>query len=89
MLLSRGLIDAISRDDWRACAQRLVCGSGDWRLHACLQALSPAMIVFVADNRRFAKRTNLQGWDFANNVLWSTLHGRQHVREAVLRVLAN
>lgn len=36
ILLSRGLLDLMSSHDWRRCAQRLVCGSADWRLSTCI-----------------------------------------------------
>ena len=67
-LLSRGLMDAIPASKWKECAERLVCGSGDWRLQACITSLTKE-VHFVdtsEESRQFMDTKMLAGLRFKN-----------------------
>lgn len=61
ILLSRGLLDAISAEDLELCARRLVCGSSDWRLQVCLTNLAPTIrLVDATENFFFIRGVRSQ-----------------------------
>ena len=55
MLLSRGLVHAMSQRAWTNCARRLVCGPADYRLVTCLRNSLAFELVHVDDNAEFAR----------------------------------
>lgn len=79
MLLSKGLLDAIPPDAWALCARRLVCGSADFRLSACVaNLLNGTRFVRMHENYDYmheALKTSIEPpQNVYYNVYWSTIH---------------
>lgn len=86
IMLSRGILDNISQQEWKMCAQRLVCGPGDYRVMTCLQnLLTDLKVVHINRNAKFTRRA-IQGSKTARckqnsllgniyvNTFWSTMY---------------
>ena len=98
ILLSKGLLDAISSDSWELCARRLVCGSADFRLETCIvNLLDSVEFVSVDSNHKFLRAAfaaDPTARDFPKgpldvyfNAFWSLLHKDPIAKAAIMSLL--